>query len=46
MFREFNAKEEGYQEMILSSLDIFFIEFVRQSPNPNAVVTTAASYTQ
>lgn len=46
MFEEYKTKEEGYQEVIKASLDIFFIEFVRQSPQPNAVVTSAASYTQ
>lgn len=46
MYDEFKEKEEGYQEVIKASLDIFFIEFVRQSPHPNVVVTSAASYTQ
>ncbi len=46
MFREYKSREDGYQEVIKLNLDIFFIEFVRQSPDPRAVVTTAASYTQ
>jgi AraC family transcriptional regulator, transcriptional activator of pobA len=46
MYEEYREKEEGYQEVIKASLDIFFIEYVRQSPHPNKVVTTAASYTQ
>jgi AraC-like DNA-binding protein len=46
LYKEYNSKEEGYQDIIKSSLNIFFIEFVRQSPNPNAVVSSAATYTQ
>ena len=32
MFEEHSTREEGYRDVIKSSLDIFFIEFVRQSP--------------
>lgn len=46
MFHEYTVREEGYQDVIKSSLDIFFIEFVRQSPNPKGVPTVANSYTQ
>ncbi len=46
MFHEYTTKEEGYQDIIKSSLDIFFIEFVRQSPNPKGESTIANSYTQ
>lgn len=46
MFLEFTAREEGFKDIIKSSLDIFFIEFIRQSPNPKADITTANSYSQ
>jgi len=34
IFQEYTGKEEGYLDVIKANLDIFFIEFVRQSPNP------------
>lgn len=46
MFHESTAKEEGYQDMVKSLLDIFFIEFVRQSPNPKEQPAAMNSYTQ
>ncbi len=46
MLDEHTAREEGYQEVIKSSLDIFFIEFVRQSANPKGAPSVANSYTQ
>lgn len=46
MLHEYTTKEEGYQDIIKSSLDIFFIEFVRQSPNPNGQPTIANPYLQ
>lgn len=46
MFDEYTAREEGYQDAIKASLDIFFIELVRQSPHPKNTATTAGSYTQ
>ncbi|MCC6413921.1 MAG: AraC family transcriptional regulator [Saprospiraceae bacterium] len=46
MFHEYNAREEGYADVIKSSLDIFFIEFIRQSSNPKGDSTITNSYTQ
>ena len=46
MFDEYIAKEEGYRDIIKSSLDIFFIEFVRQSPHPKGEAAFVNSYTQ
>jgi AraC family transcriptional activator of pobA len=46
MFHEYTAREEGYRDVIKASLDIFFIEFARQSPNPKGESTIANSYTQ
>ena len=46
MFLEYRNKEEGYKDVIKANLDIFFIEFVRQSPNPNGPVLALNQYTQ
>lgn len=46
IFQEFTGKEEGFQDIIKANLDIFFIEFVRQSPNPNGPSTNVNPYTQ
>ncbi len=35
IFQEFTAKQEGYIEVIKANLEIFFIEFLRQSPLPS-----------
>ena len=34
IFQEFTAKQEGYLDVIKANLEIFFIEFLRQSQNP------------
>jgi len=46
VFREYTNQESGYTDIIKASLEIFFIEFVRQSTNPNSASTNAGSYTQ
>lgn len=46
MFREYAAREEGYADAIKSGLDLFFIEFLRQSPNPKGQAAATGSYTQ
>ncbi|MCE7921420.1 MAG: helix-turn-helix domain-containing protein [Haliscomenobacteraceae bacterium CHB4] len=46
IFNEFNAKREGYTELIKANLDIFFIEFMRQSQGPQEIKKTTGSYTQ
>ena len=46
VFQEFTNKEEGYLDIIKASLEIFFIEFVRQSPNPNITAANVSSYEQ
>lgn len=46
MFLEYTDKEEGYKEVIKANLDVFFIEFVRQSPNPNGPPVAINQYTQ
>ena len=46
IFQEYTTNEEGFQDIIKANLDIFFIEFVRQSPNPNSPSTNVNPYTQ
>ncbi len=43
---EFSAKQEGYQEAIRANLDLFFIEWIRQSRNPNNINKQESSYAQ
>ncbi|HLL41872.1 MAG TPA: helix-turn-helix domain-containing protein [Segetibacter sp.] len=46
MFNEFNNKQEGYIEVIKANLDIFFIEYVRQSQDPKEIEKTESNYIQ
>ena len=46
IFTECNAKQEGYLEAIKANLDLFFIEFVRQSAHPQQVSAGTNNYTQ
>jgi AraC family transcriptional regulator, transcriptional activator of pobA len=46
IFNEFTTKQDGYLEVIRANLDIFFIEFVRQSKNPDAISVDGNSYAQ
>lgn len=46
IFEEYTGREDGYLDMIKASLEIFFIEFVRQSPNPNSISQNISSYNQ
>ena len=46
IFQEYTDKQADYQDIIKSNLEIFFIEFVRQSPNPKGPSTNANPYTQ
>lgn len=46
MFQEFRERQEGYQDIIKACLDIFFIEFVRQSPYPKGESKVNNPYTQ
>jgi len=45
-FNEYDLKQEGYNEAIKANMDLFFIEFVRQSQNPNQLSTGITTYTQ
>lgn len=46
VFNEFTKKQEGYIEAIKANLDLFFIEYIRQSRNPNSIAKTDSGYTQ
>jgi AraC family transcriptional activator of pobA len=46
VFNEFNNKQEGYVEVIKANLDIFFIEYVRQSQDPKETGKTESNYIQ
>lgn len=46
IFEEYTAREEGFQDVIKANLDIFFIEFVRQSTNPNSPSININPYAQ
>ncbi|GAO44527.1 helix-turn-helix domain-containing protein [Flavihumibacter petaseus] len=43
---EFTHREESYQEAIKARLDLFFIDYIRQSPNPSAIADTGNNYQQ
>ncbi len=46
MFNEYTAKQEGYIDVIKANLDIFFIEYIRQSENRTEMSKKGATYTQ
>jgi AraC-like DNA-binding protein/mannose-6-phosphate isomerase-like protein (cupin superfamily) len=46
IFKEYTGREEGFQDIIKANLEIFFIEFVRQSPNPTGPSSNINPYTQ
>lgn len=46
MFHEYTAREEGYRDVLKACLDIFFIEFARQSPNPKGEPANTNPYVQ
>ena len=46
IFDEFTLKQEGYAEAIKANLDLFFIEYIRQSRNPTTIAKTESNYTQ
>ncbi len=46
VFTEFTLKQDGYAEAIKAYLDIFFIEFLRQSRGPHHIWKDVSGYTQ
>lgn len=46
MFDEFIERGDGYKDIIKANLDIFFIEFLRQSNNTEEITTATNAYAQ
>lgn len=46
IFNEFIAKQDNFIDAIIAHLDLFFIEYIRQSTNPKHITTTENNYTQ
>ena len=46
VFDEFTTMQDGYTEAIRANLDLFFIEYIRQSQNPQSITKTANGYIQ
>lgn len=46
IYREFKDRQEGYIDAIKANLDVFFIEYIRQSRNDEPAVQTANAYMQ
>lgn len=46
IFQEFTQKQDRYKEVVKASLDIIFIELMRQSSNPNKIANEAKLYAQ
>jgi len=46
IFEEYLQKQEGYSEAIKAKLDLFFLEYIRQSRNPNTIGKSENGYTQ
>ena len=44
--REYAEKQEGYLEAIRANLDLFFIEYIRQSRNPGSIAKSEGGYIQ
>lgn len=43
---EFATKQDGYSDVIRAALDIFFVEFIRQSRGPRDAAKNTSSYAQ
>jgi AraC-like DNA-binding protein len=43
---EYVEKQEGYSEAIRANLDLFFIEYIRQSRNPSSIDKSESGYIQ
>lgn len=46
IFQEYSLKQEGYIEAIKANLDLFFLEYIRQSKNPNSIAKSESGYIQ
>lgn len=46
IFEEYSTKADGYIQAIKANLDLFFIEYTRQSANPSVISSADNNYTQ
>ncbi len=46
IFHEYSLKQEGYVEAIKANLDLFFLEYIRQSKNPDSIAKSESGYIQ
>jgi AraC family transcriptional activator of pobA len=46
IFDEYSTKQDGYLEAIKANLDLFFIEYTRQSRNPGSITKAERGYAQ
>ncbi len=46
IFNEYSEKQEGYLEAIKANLDLFFLEYIRQSKNPDSIAKSESGYIQ
>lgn len=46
IFDEYSLKQEGYVEAIKANLDLFFIDYIRQSRTPDSITKTEYGYKQ
>lgn len=46
ILREFTTRQEGFVEAIISHLDLFFIEYGRQSQHSNIITSSISDYAQ
>lgn len=46
IFDEYSLKQEGYLEAIKANLDLFFLEYIRQSKNPSSIAKSESGYIQ
>jgi AraC family transcriptional activator of pobA len=46
VLNEYSTRQEGYVEAIKANLDLFFIEYIRQSRNPNVITKSESGYIQ
>ena len=46
IFQEFTERQEGYTDAIKAYLDVFFLEYIRQSQDPKSIAKSESVYTQ
>lgn len=46
IFDEYSLKQEGHVEAIKANLDLFFLDYIRQSRNPDSIAKSESGYIQ